>query len=318
MGIATRDLVPEDAEALAALMLRIEADHPTGFCLGAGEIAEIMRDKPDAVFDGAFDDDQLVAYTTLMPGLVRAGGQHFILFGDVDPRRLGEGLGTLMLARMVARGRAIHERDAPGVPARYGGSALAGRDDQADLFASAGFEAGRHGFLMVADLIEPVTSPLPAVPDGFTVSAFDPTHAEELRLAHNTAFADYPEGTPTGAEFWAMYMVRSTHNRHHLSVVARDPVGSVAGYVFAHEYAVTPSGGPGPEIHVPYVGTLPRHRLRGLATALLARVLAQSKEAGYVAASLNVDTENPTGALGIYERAGFRQSYRQDSYHLDE
>jgi hypothetical protein len=36
-----------------------------------------------------------------------------------------------------------------------------------------------------------------------------------------------------------------------------------------------------------------------------------------VTASLNVDTANPTGALGIYERTGFRQSYRQDFYHLD-
>ena len=57
---------------------------------------------------------------------------------------------------------------------------------------------------------------------------------------------------------------------------------------------------------------------RGLATGLLSRVLHGAREAGYPTASLNVDTENPTGALGIYERAGFRQSYRQDFYHLDE
>lgn len=92
----------------------------------------------------------------------------------------------------------------------------------------------------------------------------------------------------------------------------------MAAYVFAHEYAVPPSGGAGPEIHVPYVGTLPAHRGRGLATALLSRVLHLGRGAHYVSASLNVDTANPTGALGIYERAGFRQAYRQDSYHLDE
>ncbi len=112
-------------------------------------------------------------------------------------------------------------------------------------------------------------------------------------------------------------MVTSAHTRHALSVVARDPGGSVAAFVFAHEYAVPPSGGAGPEIHVPYVGTLHRHRGRGLATALLSRVLHLGRGAGYVTASLNVDTANPTGALGIYERAGFRQSYRQDFYHLD-
>ena len=96
MGITTRDLTPEDAGALAALMLRIEGDHPTGFCLSEVEVSEIMRDKPDAVFEGAFDGVDLVAYTTVMPGLPLDRGQQFTLFGDVDPQRTGEGLGTLM------------------------------------------------------------------------------------------------------------------------------------------------------------------------------------------------------------------------------
>ena len=151
-----------------------------------------------------------------------------------------------------------------------------------------------------------------------TVEPFDPEAAEELRAAHNAAFADYPDHPEVSKDFWRMFMVTSAHTRHPLSVVARDPGGSVAAYVFAHEYEVAPSGGAGPEIHVPYVGTLPAHRGRGIATALLSRVLHLSRAAGYVAASLNVDTENPTGALGIYERAGFRQSYRQDHYHLDD
>ena len=42
MGITTRILGVEDADALVALMTRIEGDHPTGFCLGAGEIREVM------------------------------------------------------------------------------------------------------------------------------------------------------------------------------------------------------------------------------------------------------------------------------------
>ena len=88
--------------------------------------------------------------------------------------------------------------------------------------------------------------------------------------------------------------------------------------MFAHACAVPPSGGTGPEIHIPYVGTLPAYRRRGLAASLLARVLRSSRAEGYDRASLNVDTDNPTGALGIYERAGFRQSYRQDAYHLQE
>jgi GNAT superfamily N-acetyltransferase len=315
MVVTTRDLTSEDAEALAALMVRVEADHPTGFCLGAGEVAEIMRDKPDAVFEGAFDGTHLVAFTVVMPSLPTERGQRFTLFGDVDPQRQGEGLGTLMVGRSVARARAIHAADAPGGPLRIAGAALSDRDDQVDLMLSAGFEPGRHAFLMVAEL--PDELPQLALPDGVTVEPFDPETADELLASHNAAFADYPEFTEIGRDFWRLFMVTAAHTRHALSVVARDASGSVAAYVFAHEYAVPPSGGPGPEIHVPYVGTLPGRRGRGLATALLSRVLHLSRAAGYVTASLNVDTANPTGALGIYERAGFRQSYRQDFYHLD-
>jgi mycothiol synthase len=315
MGIATRDLTPGDAAATAALMLRIEADHPTGFCLGAGEVAEFMTDKPDAVFEGAFDGDHLVAFTAIMPSVPTEKGQRFTLFGDVDPQRQGEGLGTLMLGRSVDRARAIHAANAPGTPFRIAGAALADRADQAELMRSAGFEQGRHSFLMVAEL--PDELPELVLPEGVTVEPFDLATSDELRDSHNTAFADHPEFTEISRDFWKLYMVTSAHARPALSVVARDPRGSVAAYVFAHEYAVPPSGGAGPEIHVPFVGTLPSHRGRGLATALLSRVLHLSAGAGYVTASLSVDTANPSGALGIYERAGFRQSYRQDFYHLD-
>ncbi len=38
MAITTRELTPADADETADLMARIEADHPTGFCLDAGEV----------------------------------------------------------------------------------------------------------------------------------------------------------------------------------------------------------------------------------------------------------------------------------------
>jgi len=40
--------------------------------------------------------------------------------------------------------------------------------------------------------------------------------------------------------------------------------------------------------------------------------------AGFDTSSLDVDTANPTGALGLYERAGYAVRYRQDNYTLVE
>jgi ribosomal protein S18 acetylase RimI-like enzyme len=46
-------------------------------------------------------------------------------------------------------------------------------------------------------------------------------------------------------------------------------------------------------------------RRRGLAAALVARSLVLLRERGLDSAVLGVDAENPNGALGVYERAGF-------------
>jgi ribosomal protein S18 acetylase RimI-like enzyme len=316
MTITTRPIGAFDADDLAALMARIEADHMTGFCLSAPEVVELLEDLPSATLEGAWDGEELVAFTTVMPHEPTDAEQHFVLFGDVDPGRFGHGLGTEMFGRALDRAREHHARTAPQVAARYVATAYAGRDDQADLLASAGLTPGRHSYRMVARLDGDL--PAPDLPDDLTVSVFDPADAEELRLVHNEVFADYPDGHPADPEFWTGFMVRASHVRPELSAIARDADGEVGSYVFTHEYAVPVSGQVGREIYVPYLGTHRNQRGRGLAGGLLAKVLRDCRAAGYDVVSLDVDTENPTGALRIYQRAGFEQVGRGDFYQRVE
>jgi ribosomal protein S18 acetylase RimI-like enzyme len=70
------------------------------------------------------------------------------------------------------------------------------------------------------------------------------------------------------------------------------------------------------EAYVAKVGVLEEHRGRGIAGALLSHCLRQYAEAGYDEASLDVDSENPTGALGVYQRAGFEVESRWTNYFL--
>lgn len=46
-------------------------------------------------------------------------------------------------------------------------------------------------------------------------------------------------------------------------------------------------------------------RRRGLARALIARSLVLLRDRGMTSAALGVDADNPSGALGLYEEAGF-------------
>lgn len=55
-------------------------------------------------------------------------------------------------------------------------------------------------------------------------------------------------------------------------------------------------------------------RRRGLAGALVARSLVVLREAGMDHAMLGVDADNPTGALGVYERAGFTVAKRSAAF----
>ena len=55
-------------------------------------------------------------------------------------------------------------------------------------------------------------------------------------------------------------------------------------------------------------------RRRGLAAALVARSLVVLRDRGMTSAWLGVDADNPTGALGVYERAGFAVHSRAIAY----
>jgi ribosomal protein S18 acetylase RimI-like enzyme len=55
-------------------------------------------------------------------------------------------------------------------------------------------------------------------------------------------------------------------------------------------------------------------RRRGLARALIARSSSVLKEQGVTEAALGVDTENPSGALRLYESMGFRPVKRNSVY----
>jgi mycothiol synthase len=57
-----------------------------------------------------------------------------------------------------------------------------------------------------------------------------------------------------------------------------------------------------------------RWRRRGLGAAIVARALVRLRDAGMTSAGLGVDSDNPSGALALYERAGFRIHRRSAAY----
>ena len=88
---------------------------------------------------------------------------------------------------------------------------------------------------------------------------------------------------------------------------SREHADRAAAIAYAERWAEDPA----------LVGTLREHRGRGLAGALLAEVMRASRAAGLERCVLDVDTENPTGALGVYTRLGFAATDRDVAYSIE-
>jgi mycothiol synthase len=207
--------------------------------------------------------------------------------GCVHPAAKGRGLGSLLVD--VAEQRAREKR----IPALRQFTPATDRAARA-LFESRGYRDVRHFFEMTIDLLE--EPPAPELPAGLRIGTFHPDDAQAWHAASAEAF----EGTWGFVElpFEEWWQLRSSAEDFDptLWFLVRDgdEIAAVAR-CDAHRRG----GG-----HVGMLGVRERWRRRGLALALLRHAFREFRRRGSVRATLGVDTQNPTGATRLYEKAG--------------
>lgn len=315
-GIHWRPLSVDDAEAVTALAERISArDHPTW-----SESLDEIRDElghswVDPERDGllAFDDDG----TPVAWGLVVAPPDpeslvRVILFGGVDAAHRGRGIGRRLLAWQHDRARATLAESPLALPAWVLSYAPDRAPEHGELLQRAGFEPARYFTTLECDLADP--TPSAPLPEGLRLVPFDAPLSEAVRAAKNAAFADHWGSQPASREGWES-MQQLGSFRGDLSRVALDGdevVGFVVTEVNEDDWVRQGSRSG----YIGLVGTVREWRGRGLASALLAEVLTAYRAAGLERAVLDVDAENPTGAVGVYTRLGFVPTSRDVSYRV--
>jgi len=315
-----RPVTRDDAEAVNDLLAAAEAiDHTEEHYT----VAEVVEELENPMIDIARDwlvverDGQVVAQCRLTPRSPDAGALSLAVDGTVHPDHRRQGIGSQLVPRMVARAKEyVHERgaDLRPVVTGYARDDIAGRGK---LLESAGLRPDRWSFVMSADLRAPRTLEQPLLPDGYSWSTWQGVADDELREAHNEAFTGNPGYTPWSPEMWRQWVSGSSNFRPALSLVARDEDGAVAAYIQTAEFDGVLEATGTREAYVSKVGTLPGHRRKGLAGTLLRLALQRYRDAGFDRAALDVDSENPTGALGVYERAGFRTTQKWTNYRLE-
>jgi mycothiol synthase len=297
-----------DAPALSELLNRIDrhaGGHP-------GWTPDEVASFADAMVRNATVDTRLAfapGGVLIAAALVLAppdGGFRVDLIGGVHPGWRGRGLGRELLGWQLDRATEVHRETASHVTWEIHAGSMAADEDAQRLFRRFDLAPARYWF----DMVAPTTGvPTLALPDGLQVVTYSPTFERALHAVHSEAFADHWGYQSRELAEWAKVSVGMDTFRSELSVLALDGE-EIAGYVLSYDDADAE------RLYIGQVGVRRSWRRRGLAGALLIRVLRAAGASGLPRAGLSADADSPTGAVGVYERAGFAVEARAVTYSV--
>ena len=244
-----------------------------------------------------------------------------IPIGGVHPDLRGLGVGRVLLEWQLNRARqqlASSEKTLPGWVFAYADerAPAAGR-----LFASAGMALTRYFLTLERTLERTLDAPVRRIDaaDGIRIAQYRHEDSVAVHAARDEAFLDHWASQPMSDENWNAF-VNGRWFRTDLSFVAfgTDSTGSeqVVGFVLstANENVWATQGFTGSYIDL--VGVLSGWRGRHIAQSLLAAQLAAGRALGHERVTLAVDSDSPTGALGLYTGMGFVPTHRKLAYTL--
>lgn len=233
--------------------------------------------------------------------------------GGVDPLWRRRGIGTALYGWQAGRARRRLDEDGAGagVLRTYAEERV---PSQLALMDATGNTIVRY----FTEMTRPLRTEIPTVeiPAGLRIVTFSEELSEAVRQAHNEAFQDHWGSEPRDQESWR-YTVTHPEFRPDWSLAVVDvETGDVAAYQLA-------SFDPGSkdilgysEAYTDLLGVRRNWRGLRLAPALLVEAMRRFAADGIENAGLGVDTENPSGALGLYERLGYEPTHRVRVYEL--
>lgn len=167
-----------------------------------------------------------------------------------------------------------------------------------------GYEPLRYFNLMLRDLHTPI--PTLPLPEGLEVRPVVEADHRRIWDADEEAFLDHFGVGPRTEEEFVGFFTGPDVDTSLWQVAWDGPevAGSVATTIYRdeNERLGVDRG------WLDHVSVRRPWRRRGLASALIVRSMAILRERGVGEAALGVDSENPTGALGVYERLGFARA----------
>ena len=240
---------------------------------------------------------------------------HPWVFGMVHPDHWGRGLGSHLVTWAEDRASAALEKCAPDLRVAPRTGTVAHNHAAKTLFEGLGWRHIRSFYRMMTDLDS--APEVPPLPEGITIRPYNPeTELEAVYLTMWDAFKDHfgvivPPFEKGLAEFKHNFLEDPGYDPRFW-FVAMDG-DQMAGICICRRVdAEDPECG-----WVNELGVRRDWRKRGVGYALLKQAFAAFYADGRKRAGLGVDSQNLTGALRLYERAGMHVARQFDQYEKE-
>ena len=297
---ATRSDLPE----IAALLSEGLSFDGLVFVQTAEELAEefdgtycsLNHDVIVAIYESSIIG---VGYTIFLPSEIKE--ERCYIFGTTKPEYRNNGVGTAVMKWATEHGESLLRSTKRTLPKYLRSDMSATNSSAGSLFQSFNMSPVRWNDDLIIDLAD---SPEVFTSLGYSIVAWDSSRDEEARVVKNLAFMDHWGSTPTSKDGWEQ-LVHGSTARLDQSFFALDSNHNIVGLLLSHRYE-SDDEALGKRIGwIDKLATLAEHRKQSIGKSLITHALAAYQRDGLTHAALDVDTENPTGAYGLYTAVGF-------------
>ncbi|MEY3070679.1 MAG: hypothetical protein RL473_786 [Actinomycetota bacterium] len=242
-----------------------------------------------------------IGYTIFLPSETKE--ERCYIFGGVDPDFRRQGIGTSIMNWAVLHGKSQLQSTGRKIPKYLRTDVIQSNESAKQLFTKFEMHPVRWNEDLIIDLSDAPTEIENSI---CSIVSWDPARDEEARIVKNLAFTDHWGSTPTTKEGWEQ-MVHGSTARLGYSFFALDSENKIIGLLLSHRYESDDTA-LGKRIGwIDKLATLAEHRRKSIAKSLIIQALNAYRNDGLSHGALDVDTENPTGAYGLYKSIGFSQ-----------
>jgi len=241
-----------------------------------------------------------VTYTYFLPS--ESKEERCYIFGGVLPEFRQQGIGTELMTWAVQHGESLLHGTGRMLPKYLRTDVSQQNESAVRLFAKFGMKPVRFEEDMIRELNN---LPEVNVNQKYVIVQWDSARNQEARIVKNLAFQDHWGSTPNSSELWLQMVNGSTARLDH-SFFAVNQQQEIVGLLLTHRFE-SDDELLGKKIGwIDKLATLAEHRKQSIAKNLITRAWHSYAKDGFTHAALTVDTENPTGAYGLYASLGFK------------